>query len=123
MPSETPEESSPRVVLGVAGGIAAYKAVEVLRRLRESGFSVTPVLTRDATRFVAPLTFTALAGERARVSLYDDPSTPIPHTRLGQSADVVVVVPTTAHLIARLAAGLATTTPWPPRQAMAQPSP
>ncbi len=107
MPSETPEESSPRVVLGVAGGIAAYKAVEVLRRLRESGFSVTPVLTRDATRFVAPLTFTALAGERARVSLYDDPSTPIPHTRLGQSADVVVVVPTTAHLIARLAAGLA----------------
>ncbi len=107
MPSETPEEASARVVLGVAGGIAAYKAVEVLRRLKENGFSVTPVLTRDATRFVAPLTFTALAGEPARVSLYDDPSTPIPHTRLGQSADVVVVAPATAHLIARLAAGLA----------------
>ena len=107
MPSETPDESSPRVVLGVAGGVAAYKAVELLRRLRESGLRVTPVLTPDATRFVAPLTFTALAGEPARVSLYDDPSTPIPHTHLGQTARVIVVAPATAHLIARLAMGLA----------------
>ena len=106
MPSATPEQS-PRIVLGVAGGIAAYKAVEVLRRLRDAGYHVAPVLTPDATRFVAPLTFTALASEPARVGLYDDPHLPIPHTNLGQSADLIVVVPATAHLIARFAAGLA----------------
>ncbi len=106
MPSATPEPT-PRIVLGVAGGIAAYKAVEVLRRLRDAGYHVAPILTPDATRFVAPLTFTALASEPARVGLYDDPNLPIPHTKLGQSADLIVVAPATAHLIARFAAGLA----------------
>ncbi|MDE2282963.1 MAG: bifunctional phosphopantothenoylcysteine decarboxylase/phosphopantothenate--cysteine ligase CoaBC [Actinomycetales bacterium] len=106
MPSATPEPT-PRIVLGVAGGIAAYKAVEVLRRLRDAGYQVAPILTPDATRFVAPLTFTALASEPARVGLYDDPNLPIPHTKLGQSADLIVVAPATAHLIARFAAGLA----------------
>ncbi len=106
MPSATPEPT-PRIVLGVAGGIAAYKAVEVLRRLRDVGYHVAPILTPDATRFVAPLTFTALASEPARVGLYDDPNLPIPHTKLGQSADLIVVAPATAHLIARFAAGLA----------------
>ncbi len=107
MPSATPEPSSAHVVLGVGGGIAAYKAVEVLRRLRERGYHVAPVLTREATRFVGAVTFSALASEPARIELYGDPTTPIPHTYLGQRADVVVVVPTTAHLIARYAAGLA----------------
>lgn len=107
MPSATPDSPSPRVVLGVAGGIAAYKAVEVLRRLRDAGYHVTPILTPDATRFVGPLTFSALASEPARVGLYDDPALPIPHTVLGQSADLIVVAPATAHLIARFAAGLA----------------
>ena len=106
MPSATPEPT-PRIVLGVAGGIAAYKAVEVLRRLRDAGYHVAPILTPDATRFLAPLTFTALASEPARVGLYDDPNLPIPHTKLGQSADLIVVAPATAHLIARFAAGLA----------------
>ena len=107
MPSATPEPSPAYVVLGVSGGIAAYKAVEVLRRLRERGYHVTPVLTREATRFVGAATFSALASEPARIELYGDPTTPIPHTHLGQRADVVVVVPATAHLIARYAAGLA----------------
>ncbi|MHB8335026.1 MAG: bifunctional phosphopantothenoylcysteine decarboxylase/phosphopantothenate--cysteine ligase CoaBC [Acidimicrobiales bacterium] len=107
MPSATPDSSSPRIVLGVAGGIAAYKAVEVLRRLRDAGYHVAPILTPDATRFVGPLTFSALASEPARVGLYDDPELPIPHTVLGQSADLIVVAPATAHLIARFAAGLA----------------
>jgi len=106
MPSATPE-SSPRIVLGVAGGIAAYKAVEVLRRCREAGYAVAPVLTPDATRFVGTVTFSALASEPARTSLYGDATTPIPHTYLGQSADLIVVVPATAHLIARYAMGLA----------------
>jgi phosphopantothenoylcysteine decarboxylase/phosphopantothenate--cysteine ligase len=95
----------PRVVLGVSGGIAAYKAVEVCRRLVDAGIHVTPVLTHDATRFVGPLTFSALASEPAQLSLWDEAS-PIPHTTLGQSADLIVVAPATAHTLARYAAGL-----------------
>jgi len=91
----------------VSGGIAAYKAVELLRLLRDEGFFVSPVLTPDATRFVGTVTFSALASEPARTSLYGDPTTPIPHTYLGQHVDVIVVAPATAHLIARYAAGLA----------------
>ncbi len=94
------------MVLGISGGIAAYKAVELCRRLVDAGALVSPVLTEEATRFVAPLTFSALASERARTSLFEDPD-PIPHTRLGQEADLVVVAPATANLLARYAAGLA----------------
>jgi phosphopantothenoylcysteine decarboxylase/phosphopantothenate--cysteine ligase len=107
MPSATPESSPSRIVLGVSGGIAAYKAVELLRLLRDDGFFVSPVLTPDATRFVGAVTFSALASEPARTSLYADPTTPIPHTYLGQHADLVIVAPATAHLIARYATGLA----------------
>lgn len=95
-----------RVVLGVSGGIAAYKAVDVCRRLVDAGIHVVPVLTEEATRFVGEVTFSALASEPAQRSLWDGAS-PIPHTRLGQSADLVVVVPATAHLLARYAAGMA----------------
>ena len=107
MKPSTPEPAVPRVVLGVTGGIAAYKAVELTRRLRDAGFHVAPILTPDATRFVGPVTFSALASEPARVSLYDDTTTPIPHTYLGQTADLIVVAPATAHFIARYAMGLA----------------
>ena len=107
MPSATPESPAPRIVLGVAGGIAAYKSVELLRTLRTRGYHVAPVLTPDATRFVGEVTFSALASEPARTSLYGDATTPIPHTYLGQHADLVVVAPATAHLIARYAMGLA----------------
>jgi len=107
MPSATPRSSTPRIVLGVAGGIAAYKSVELLRLLRDLGYHVAPILTPDATRFVGTVTFSALASEPARTSLYGDPTTPIPHTYLGSNADVVVVAPATAHLIARYAMGLA----------------
>lgn len=92
-------------MLGVSGGIAAYKAVEVCRRLVEAGAHVVPVLTRGATRFVGEATFSALASERARTSLWDD-ADPIPHTRLGQQADVVVVAPATARVIGAYAAGI-----------------
>jgi phosphopantothenoylcysteine decarboxylase/phosphopantothenate--cysteine ligase len=94
-----------RVVLGVTGGIAAYKAVEVCRRLVDAGAHVAPVLTDDALRFVGALTFSALASEPARTSLFDGPD-PIPHTRLGQSADLVVVAPATAKLLGKYAAGI-----------------
>ena len=94
-----------RVVLGVCGGIAAYKAVEVLRRLVDLGAHVMPVLSGGATRFVGALTFSSLASEPARTSLWDSPE-PIPHTRLGQSADVVVVAPATASVLGRYVAGI-----------------
>jgi phosphopantothenoylcysteine decarboxylase/phosphopantothenate--cysteine ligase len=98
-------QTAPRVVLGVCGGIAAYKAVEVCRQLVDAGVHVTPVLTEEATRFVGAVTFSALASEPVQTSLWDEAS-PIPHTRLGQQADLVVVVPATAHTLARYAAGL-----------------
>ena len=94
-----------RVVLGVSGGIAAYKAVEICRRLVDAGAHVMPVLTAGATRFVGPLTFSALASEPARTSLFEGPE-PIPHTRLGQTCDLVVVAPATARVIGHYAAGI-----------------
>jgi phosphopantothenoylcysteine decarboxylase/phosphopantothenate--cysteine ligase len=94
------------VVLGVTGGIAAYKAVDVCRQLVDAGAHVAPVLTADAQRFVGALTFSALASEPARSQLFDGPE-PIPHTRLGRRADLIVVAPATATLLAKYAAGIA----------------
>ena len=94
------------MVLGVSAGIAAYKAIEVCRRLVDAGVDVAPVLTERATRFVGKATFDALGTEPAQTSLWDEAS-PIPHTRLGQRADLVVVVPATADLLARYAGGFA----------------
>jgi phosphopantothenoylcysteine decarboxylase/phosphopantothenate--cysteine ligase len=94
-----------RVVLGVSGGIAAYKAVDVCRLLVDAGAHVAPVLTEGALRFVGRTTFDALASEPAHVSLWDDPH-PIPHTHLGQHADLVLVAPATARVLGQYAAGI-----------------
>ena len=94
-----------RVVLGVSGGIAAYKAVEVCRRLVDGGAHVVPIMTRGAERFLGSTTLSALASEPVQTSLWDGPD-PIPHTRLGQSADLVVVAPATARVLGAYAAGL-----------------
>jgi phosphopantothenoylcysteine decarboxylase/phosphopantothenate--cysteine ligase len=94
-----------RIVLGVTGGIAAYKAVEVCRRLVDGGAHVIPVLTDDATRFVGEVTFSALASEPVRRSLWTE-ADPIPHTRLGQTADLILVVPATARFLGSYAAGI-----------------
>jgi phosphopantothenoylcysteine decarboxylase/phosphopantothenate--cysteine ligase len=96
-----------RVVLAVSGGIAAYKAVEVCRRLVDAGAHVSPILTDDAQRFVGALTFSALASEPTRTSLFDAADgEPIPHTRLGQGADLVLVAPATAKLLGKYASGI-----------------
>ncbi|HEX4863967.1 MAG TPA: bifunctional phosphopantothenoylcysteine decarboxylase/phosphopantothenate--cysteine ligase CoaBC, partial [Acidimicrobiales bacterium] len=92
-------------MLGVCGGIAAYKAVEVCRRLVDAGAHVVPVMTRGATRFVGEVTFSALASEPVRTSLWDEPE-PIPHTKLGREADLILVAPATARLIGSYAAGI-----------------
>ncbi len=93
-----------RVVLGICGGIAAYKAVEVCRRLVDGGAHVVPVMTNGATRFIGEVTVSALASEPVRRSLWDA-GDPIPHTQLGQQADVIVVAPATARLLSAYAAG------------------
>jgi phosphopantothenoylcysteine decarboxylase/phosphopantothenate--cysteine ligase len=94
-----------RIVLGVSGGIAAYKAIEVCRRLVDAGAHVIPVLTDGALHFVGRTTFDALGSERAWTSLWDE-QRPIPHTHLGQSADLIVVAPATASVIGRYASGI-----------------
>ncbi len=94
-----------RIVLGVSGGIAAYKAVEVCRRLMDGGAHVIPVLTKGATRFIGRATLDALASEPVRMSLFDEED-PIPHTTLGQTADCVLVAPATARVIGAYAAGI-----------------
>ena len=96
-----------RIVLGVTGGIAAYKAVEVCRRLVDAGAHVAPVMTKGAEHFIGRTTLSALASEPVQSSLWDE-ANPIPHTRLGQSADLVLVVPATARLLGAYAAGLST---------------
>ena len=104
MPASTTLDGR-RIVLGVSGGIAAYKAIEVCRRLVDAGAHVVPVMTRGATRFVGEVTFSALASERVHTSLFED-ADPIPHTHLGQSADLVVVAPATARVIGSYAGGI-----------------
>ncbi len=94
-----------RIVLAVSGGIAAYKAVEICRRLVDAGAHVVPVLTEAARRFVGEVTFSALASERTRLSLFDDED-PIPHVTLGRQADLILVCPATARVIGSYAAGL-----------------
>tara|TARA_B100001079_G_scaffold175154_1_gene150261 strand:- start:1784 stop:2968 length:1185 start_codon:yes stop_codon:yes gene_type:complete len=94
-----------RIVLGVTGGIAAYKAVLLCRMLVDAGAHVIPVLTESAQRFVGKATFDALASEPTRTSIFDDPD-PIPHTTLGQTADLIVVAPATARSIGSYASGI-----------------
>jgi phosphopantothenoylcysteine decarboxylase/phosphopantothenate--cysteine ligase len=94
-----------RIVLGVSGGIAAYKAVELCRRFVDAGAHVIPVLTEGALRFVGRTTFDALGSEKAHTSLWDDDH-PIPHTRLGQTCDLVVVAPATARVLGLYAGGI-----------------
>ena len=94
-----------RIVLGVTGGIAAYKAIEVCRQLVDAGAHVVPVLSEGALHFVGRTTFDALGSEKAHSSLWDDEH-PIPHTHLGQTADLVIVAPATARLLGTYAAGI-----------------
>ena len=93
-----------RIVLGVSGGIAAYKSVELCRRLVDAGAHVAPIMTDDAHRFIGPVTLSALASEPVHTSIFDDDST-IPHTRLGQTADLIVVAPATARVLSAYATG------------------
>ncbi|WP_456093724.1 bifunctional phosphopantothenoylcysteine decarboxylase/phosphopantothenate--cysteine ligase CoaBC [Nocardioides jensenii] len=100
------ERMRPRVVLGVSGGIAAYKSCELLRRFTESGHDVTVVPTAAALEFVGAPTWAALSGKPVATDVWTGVEQ-VPHVRIGQSADLVVVAPATADLIAKAAHGLA----------------
>ena len=95
------------VVLGVTGGIGAYKACELARSLMRAGIRVKVVMTESATKFVTPVTFRALTREPVAVSLWDEPDAKIHHISLAQEADVMVIAPCTANVIAKLAHGRA----------------
>jgi phosphopantothenoylcysteine decarboxylase/phosphopantothenate--cysteine ligase len=97
-----------RIVLGVTGGIAAYKAVEVSRRLIDAGAHVVPIMTAGAQKFLGTATLSALASEPVQTELWNNATTPIPHTKIGQNADLIVVAPATARLIAAYRMGLST---------------
>ncbi|MFC5994210.1 bifunctional phosphopantothenoylcysteine decarboxylase/phosphopantothenate--cysteine ligase CoaBC [Pseudonocardia hispaniensis] len=98
--------TGPRVLLGVAGGIAAYKSAELLRRLTESGHHVRVLPTVAALEFVGAATFEALSGQPVHTGVFTDVPA-VPHVKLGQEADLVVVAPATADLLARAAHGRA----------------
>ncbi len=95
------------VLLCVTGCIAAYKACEILRLLQKGGYRVKVLMSEHATHFVDPVTFRALSHEKVAVDLFDDPQDPIHHISLAQEADVVLVAPATANIIAKMAHGIA----------------
>lgn len=100
--------ASKRILLIIGGGIAAYKSLDLIRRLQERGAAVTPVLTRAAEEFVTPLSVSALAGEKAYRDLFDlTDEAEMGHIQLSRSADLVVVAPATADLMGKMATGLA----------------
>ncbi len=95
------------VLLCVTGCIAAYKSCEILRLLQKGGYRVKVLMSEHATHFVDPVTFRALSHEKVAVDLFDDPQDPIHHISLAQEADVVLVAPATANIIAKMAHGIA----------------
>ncbi len=95
------------VLLGVTGGIAAYKSVDIARKLSQQGYRVKVVMTESATRLVTPLTFRTLTGEPVGTSLFEGNDSPINHISLAQEADLALVAPATANILAKMARGIA----------------
>ena len=99
--------NAPEIVLGVTGSIGAYKAGDIVRHLKEAGYAVTCVFTQRATKFVTPVTLQTLSERKAYTDLFDPESPHILHTTLAEHAKLVLVAPATAHVIGKLANGLA----------------
>ena len=96
-----------KIILGVTGGIAAYKAAELTRILRKMGARVQVAMTANATRFVTPLTFEALTGNRVLWKMYDRGTRPMDHITMGQESDLIIVAPATANFLGKMANGFA----------------
>src|SRR5258708_10467026 len=95
------------IALAVTGSIAAYKAVEVARRLMDAGVAVVPVMTRGATKFLAPLTLSGICGKGVVSDMFDDGYPGEVHVEIGKTVDLVVIAPATADALARIAQGRA----------------
>ena len=106
-PNNSMQLEGKTILLGITGGIAAYKSCNIVRLLQKRGARVKVVMSVHATEFVGPLTFRALTNEPVAVGLFDDPSDPIHHISLAQEPDLVVVAPATANIIAKMANGIA----------------
>ena len=98
-----------RVILGVTGSIAAYKSADIARRLIEKGLKVSAVMTREAEHFITPLTLSSLIGEEVYRGMFDASATTwaMPHIQLAKEADILLIAPATANIIAKLAHGFA----------------
>ena len=95
-----------KIILGVAGSIAAYKSADILRGLQEKGFEVSVVMTKEAEQFITPLTLSSLSEEKAYTSMFHD-GHEMPHIKLAQNADLVLIAPATANIIGKIACGIA----------------
>ena len=104
---DKPRKKRPRVVLGVTGSIAAFKAPELVRLLREKGFDVSCLLTEEAAHFVSPLVLSTFTGKPALTDMFSQESQGMPHLRSAEEADLYLVAPVTANVLARCAQGLA----------------
>ena len=96
-----------KVVLGVCGSIAAYKAGDIIRRLQEKNCVVTVVMTKEAQQFITPLTLSALSGKDVYTDMFDANAWRMAHIELAAQAEAVLIAPATAHIIAKIAHGLA----------------
>src|SRR6202043_488801 len=111
--SNGPQKAAMRITLGVTGGVAAYKAAELVRRLQQDGFTVQVVMTRAAREFVTPLTFAALSGQKVITDLFSEAGgeanleSAIEHIAVAQRTDLLLVAPATADTLAKFARGLA----------------
>lgn len=106
--AETSTNAGPKILVGVTGGIAAYKSPELVRRLKDCGAQVQVVMTRSAEAFVSPMTFQAVSGRRVCGDLWDEAAeAAMGHIELARWADLIVIAPATAHCMGSLAAGLA----------------
>jgi phosphopantothenoylcysteine decarboxylase / phosphopantothenate---cysteine ligase len=105
-----PEQHAPVILMGITGGVAAYKAVDAASRLKKAGYTVQVAMTEAATRFISPLTFAAVTGHRVMTTMFPDPSESngndlYPHLYPSTSADIFIVMPATANILAKLAHG------------------
>ena len=117
MAADAEDQKTPRILIGVTGGVAAYKAAELVRLLQQRGADVRVTMTRAAQEFVRPLTFSSLTGHKVITSMWDgdadNPATglddqgQIEHISEAQAADAIVIAPATAHVLAKMAHGLA----------------
>jgi phosphopantothenoylcysteine decarboxylase/phosphopantothenate--cysteine ligase len=104
--SEASAMKDKKIVVGVTGGIAAYKAAELVRLLVRAGADTRVAMTAHATKFIAPLTFEALSGNRVVFDMWDHDAVPMDHIRWGQESDLIIVAPATANIIAKMARGV-----------------